>query len=143
MAEQVNNDTTATTASAAFKKGDFKNMEMFKKAKHHADSVHNVIIQLQKDSLVLAKDVEILKSENATLLAKVDQLEAAKDYLTIQLQQAKANQSPVAALTSPSGCAVLIVLIIAIMVIALKKGFSFSKNGTVVAIGENKKEEQK
>jgi hypothetical protein len=143
MAEQVNNDTTATTASAAFKKGDFKNMEMFKKAKHHADSVHNVIIQLQKDSLVLAKDVEILKSENATLLAKVDQLEAAKDSLTVQLQQAKANQSPVAALTSPSGCAVLIVLIIAIMVIALKKGFSFSKNGTVVAIGENKKEEQK
>ncbi|WP_295683951.1 hypothetical protein [uncultured Fibrobacter sp.] len=143
MAEQVNNDTTATTASAAFKKGDFKNMEMFKKAKHHADSVHNVIIQLQKDSLVLAKDVEILKSENATLLAKVDQLEAAKDSLTIQLQQAKANQSPVAALTSPSGCAVLIVLILAIMVIALKKGFSFSKNGTVVAIGENKKEEQK
>ena len=143
MAEQVNNDTTATTASAAFKKGDFKNMEMFKKAKHHADSVHNVIIQLQKDSLVLAKDIEILKSENATLLAKVNQLEAAKDSLTIQLQQAKANQSPVAALTSPSGCAVLIVLIIAIMVIALKKGFSFSKNGTVVAIGENKKEEQK
>ena len=137
MAEQVNNDTTATTASAAFKKGDFKNMEMFKKAKHHADSVHNVIIQLQKDSLVLAKDIEILKSENATLLAKVNQLEAAKDSLTVQLQ------SPVAALTSPSGCAVLIVLIIAIMVIALKKGFSFSKNGTVVAIGENKKEEQK
>lgn len=143
MAEQVNNDTTATTASAAFKKGDFKNMEMFKKAKHHADSVHNVIIQLQKDSLVLAKDIEILKSENATLLAKVNQLEAAKDSLTVQLQEAKANQSPVAALTSPSGCAVLIVLIIAIMVIALKKGFSFSKNGTVVAIGENKKEEQK
>lgn len=143
MAEQVNNDTTATTASAAFKKGDFKNMEMFKKAKHHADSVHNVIIQLQKDSLVLAKDIEILKSENATLLAKVNQLEAAKDSLTAQLQEAKANQSPVAALTSPSGCAVLIVLIIAIMVIALKKGFSFSKNGTVVAIGENKKEEQK
>ena len=143
MAEQVNNDSTATEAPVAFKKGDFKNMEMFKKAKQHADSVHNVIIQLQKDSLVLAKDVDVLKAENAQLHAKVNQLEAAKDSLTIQLQQAKANQSPVAALTSPSGCAVLIVLIIAIMVIALKKGFSFSKNGTVVAIGENKKEEQK
>lgn len=143
MAEQVNNDSTATTASAAFKKGDFKSMEIFKKAKQHADSVHNVIIQLQKDSLVLAKDVEILKSENATLLAKVDQLEAAKDSLAIQLQQAKANQSPFTVIASPSGCAVLIVLILAIMVIALKKGFSFSKNGTVVAIGENKKEEQK
>ena len=143
MAEQVNNDSTATTASAAFKKGDFKSMEMFKKAKHHADSVHNVIIQLQKDSLVLAKDVEILKSENATLLAKVDQLEADKNSLNSQLQDLREHQSPIAAITSPSGCAVLIVLIIAIMIIALKKGFSFSKNGTVVAIGENKKEEQK
>ena len=143
MAEQVKNDTTATEAPVAFKKGDFKNMEMFKKAKQHADSVQKVIIQLQMDSLTLAKDVNVLKAENAQLHAKVNQLEAAKDSLTIQLQQAKANQSPVAALTSPSGCAVLIVLIIAIMVIALKKGFSFSKNGTVVAIGENKKEEQK
>lgn len=143
MAEQVNNDTTATEAPVAFKKGDFKNMEMFKKAKQHADSVHNVIIQLQKDSLVLAKDVDVLKAENAQLHAKVNQLEAEKANLMTQLQDAKANQSPVAALTSPSGCAVLIVLILAIMVIALKKGFSFSKNGTVVAIGENKKEEQK
>ena len=143
MAEQVKNDTTATEAPVAFKKGDFKNMEMFKKAKQHADSVQKVIIQLQMDSLTLAKDVNVLKAENAQLHVKVNQLEAAKDSLTMQLQQAKANQSPVAALTSPSGCAVLIVLIIAIMVIALKKGFSFSKNGTVVAIGENKKEEQK
>lgn len=143
MAEQINNDSTATTASAAFKKGDFKSMEMFKKAKQHADSVQKVIINLQKDSLVLAKDAENLRNENATLLAKIDQLEADKANLTTQLQDAKANQSPVAALTSPSGCAVLIVLILAIMVIALKKGFSFSKNGTVVAIGENKKEEQK
>ena len=143
MAEQVNNDSTATTASAAFKKGDFKSMEMFKKAKQHADSVHNVIIQLQRDSLSLAKDVQTLKVDTATLNAKIKQLEADKANLTTQLQDAKANQSPVAALTSPSGCAVLIVLILAIMVIALKKGFSFSKNGTVVAIGENKKEEQK
>ena len=143
MAEQVKNDTTATEAPVAFKKGDFKNMEIFKKAKQHADSVQKVIIQLQMDSLTLAKDVNVLKAENAQLHVKVNQLEAAKDSLTMQLQQAKANQSPVAALTSPSGCAVLIVLIIAIMVIALKKGFSFSKNGTVVAIGENKKEEQK
>lgn len=143
MAEQVKNDTTATEAPVAFKKGDFKNMEIFKKAKQHADSVHNVIIQLQKDSLVLAKDVDVLKAENAQLHAKVNQLEAARDSLTIQLQEAKAKESPFTVIASPSGCAVLIVLILAIMVIALKKGFSFSKNGTVVAIGENKKEEQK
>ncbi|MBO7550592.1 MAG: hypothetical protein J6T62_03600 [Fibrobacter sp.] len=143
MAEQVNNDSTATTASAAFKKGDFKSMEMFKKAKQHADSVQKVIINLQKDSLLLAKDVQVLKIENAQLHAKVDQLEADKNSLNSQLQDLREHQSPIAAITSPSGCAVLIVLILAIMVIALKKGFSFSKNGTVVAIGENKKEEQK
>ena len=142
MAEQVNNDTTATEAPVAFKKGDFKNMEMFKKAKQHADSVHNVIIQLQKDSLVLAKDVEILKSENATLLAKVDQLEADKNSLISQLQDAKEHQSPISAITSPSGCAVLIVLILALTFIAVKKGFSISKGNTTVSVGE-KKEEQK
>ena len=142
MAEQVNNDTTATTASAAFKKGDFKNMEMFKKAKHHADSVHNVIIQLQKDSLVLAKDVEILKSENATLLAKVDQLEAANASLTTALQESQAKESPIAAITSPSGCAVLVVLIIALTVIALKKGFSISKGDACVSVGDKKKDQE-
>lgn len=141
MAEQVNNDSTATTASAAFKKGDFKNMEMFKKAKHHADSVHNVIIQLQKDSLVLAKDVEILKSENATLLAKVDQLEAANASLTTALQESRDKESPVAAITSPSGCAVLVVLIIALTVIALKKGFSISKGDACVSVGDKKKDQ--
>ena len=143
MAEQVNNDSTATEAPVAFKKGDFKNMEMFKKAKQHADSVHNVIIQIQKDSLLLAKDVQTLKVDTATLNAKIKQLEADKANLTTQLQDLREHQSPIAAITSPSGCAVLIVLILAIMVIALKKGFSFSKNGTVVAIGENNKEEQK
>lgn len=140
MEEQVKNDTSTTTPTA-FKQGDFKNMEMFKKAKHHADSVHNVIIQLQKDSLVLAKDVEILKSENATLLAKVDQLEAANASLTTALQESRDKESPVAAITSPSGCAVLVVLIIALTVIALKKGFSISKGDACVSVGDKKKDQ--
>ena len=142
MAELVNNDTTVTTAPTAFKKGDFKNMEMFKKAKHHADSVQNVIVQLQKDSLVLAKDVEILKSENAMLLAKVDQLEAANASLTTALQESQAKESPIAAITSPSGCAVLVVLIIALTVIALKKGFSISKGDACVSVGDKKKDQE-
>ena len=142
MAEQVNNDTTVTTAPTAFKKGDFKNMEMFKKAKHHADSVQNVIVQLQKDSLVLAKDVEILKSENAMLLAKVDQLEAANASLTTALQESQAKDSPIAAITSPSGCAVLVVLIIALTIIALKKGFSISKGDACVSVGDKKKDQE-
>jgi hypothetical protein len=142
MAEQVNNDTTETTASAAFKKGDFKNMEMFKKAKHHADSVQNVIIKLQKDSLVLAKDVEILTKDTATLHAKINQLEAEKTNLTTALQESQAKESPIAAITSPSGCAVLVVLIIALTVIALKKGFSISKGDACVSVGDKKKDQE-
>jgi hypothetical protein len=142
MAEQVNNDSTATTASAAFKKGDFKNMEMFKKAKQHADSVQKVIIRLQMDSLTLAKDVDVLKIENAQLQVKINQLEADKNSLISQLQDAKEHQSPISAITSPSGCAVLIVLILALTFIAIKKGFSISKGNTTVSVGE-KKEEKK
>ena len=141
MAEQVNNDTTATTASAAFKKGDFKNMEMFKKAKHHADSVHNVIINLQKDSLVLAKDLEVLKTENANLVAKVNHLDSVNASLNTALQESQAKESPVAALASPSGCAVLVVLIIALTIIALKKGFSISKGDACVSVGDKKKDQ--
>ena len=141
MAEQVNNDTTATTASAAFKKGDFKNMEMFKKAKHHADSVHNVIIQLQKDSLVLAKDLEVLKTENANLVAKVNHLDSVNASLNTALQESQAKESPVVALASPSGCAVLVVLIIALTIIALKKGFSISKGDACVSVGDKKKDQ--
>ena len=138
MAEQATNDTTA---SAAFKKGDFKNMEMFKKAKHHADSVQNVIIQLQKDSLVLAKDVEVLKNDTAALHAKIKQLETDNASLTTALQESQAKESPVAAITSPSGCAVLVVLIIALTIIALKKGFSISKGDACVSVGDKKKDQ--
>lgn len=141
MAEQVNNDTTATTASAAFKKGDFKNMEMFKKAKHHADSVQNVIVQLQKDSLVLAKDVEVLKAENANLVAKVKFLDSTNKAMNDTLLACRDRESPVAALASPSGCAVLIVLIIALTIIALKKGFSISKGDACVSVGDKKKDQ--
>ena len=138
MAEQATNDTTA---SAAFKKGDFKNMEMFKKAKHHADSVQNVIIQLQKDSLVLAKDVDVLKSDTAALHAKIKQLETDNASLTTALQESQSRESPIAAITSPSGCAVLVVLIIALTIIALKKGFSISKGDACVSVGDKKKDQ--
>ena len=135
MAEQINNDTTVTEVPVGFKKGDFKSMEMFKKAKQHADSVQGVIIQLQKDSLVLAKDVNVLKAETTSLHIKIDQLQADKDTLKSQLEQARINESPIACLTNPPGCYVLIVLIIAITVIVLKRGFSFAKGDTKVSLG--------
>ena len=140
MEEQVKKDTSTTTPTA-FKQGDFKNMEMFKKAKHHADSVQNVIVRLQRDSLVLAKDVDILTKDTATLHAKISQLEAEKTELTTALQESRDKESPIAAITSPSGCAVLVVLIIALTIIALKKGFSISKGDACVSVGDKKKEQ--
>lgn len=73
-----------------------------------------------------------LEQENETLKQE-------NQKLTTELQEAIANQSPVAALASPSGCAVLIVLIIAITAIALKKGLSISKGDAKVSIGGEEK----
>ena len=135
MAEQTTTDSTATEASVAFKKGDFKSMEMFKKAKQHADSVQNVIVKLQKDSLVLAKDVESLRIDSANLTAKVKFLDSTNAALTDSLHASQIRESPIACLTNPPGCYVLIVLIIAITVIVLKRGFSFAKGDTKVSLG--------
>lgn len=76
MAESVNNDTTAT-----FKKGEFINVEMLKKFKHHADSVQKVISRLQKDSLELAKDVESLKQDGRDCRTNLNKLTITKDSL--------------------------------------------------------------
>jgi len=135
MAEQINNDTTVTEVPVGFKKGDFKSMEMFKKAKQHADSVQNVIVKLQKDSLVLAKDVEVLTAENANLVAKVKFLDSTNKAMNDTLLACRERESPIACLTNPPGCYVLIVLIIAITVIVLKRGFSFAKGDTKVSLG--------
>ena len=64
----------------------------------------------------------------------------SKDSLIAEVQDAQAKESPIVALTSPSGCAVLIVLIIALTAIALKKGFSISKGDTKLSVGEKDKE---
>ena len=141
MAEQTTTDSTATETPVAFKKGDFKSMEMFKKAKQHADSVQNVIVKLQKDSLVLAKDVEVLTAENANLVAKVKVLDSTNKAMNDTLLACRERESPVAAITSPSGCAVLVVLIIALTIIALKKGFSISKGDACVSVGDKKKDQ--
>ncbi len=117
--------------------------EMFKKYKEHKDSIQKMIANLQKDSLTFSKDLEVLKKDNESLRVQVanyqstiKKLEVSKDSLIAEVQDAQAKESPIVALTSPSGCAVLIVLIIALTAIALKKGFSISKGDAKLSVGD-------
>lgn len=122
-------------------------MELMKKFKQHRDSVNKTILGLQRDSLTLSKDLQICSTQVAQLKLDVQHLQGVNDSLNTdiaklqtELQEAIKQQSPVAALASPSGCAVLIVLIIAITAIALKKGFSISKGDTKLSVGDKDKE---
>lgn len=117
-------------------------VELMKKFKQHRDSVNNAIIGLQKDSLVLAKDLDVCKADLGKLTKELEQADSLAKSLQTQLDVAIKQQSPVAALASPSGCAVLIVLIIAITAIALKKGFSIAKGDTKLSVGGDDKKEK-
>jgi chromosome segregation ATPase len=122
-------------------------MELMQKFKQHRDSVNKAILGLQRDSLTLSKDLEVCTAQVGELKVNLQHLQGANDSLNgevarlqTELQEAVKQQSAVAALASPSGCAVLIVLIIAITAIALKKGFSISKGDTKVSVGDKDKE---
>ena len=124
-------------------------MELMKKFKQHRDSVNKTIADLQKDTLSKAKDLQICNVKLGNLDSTMKQLQAKNDTLNgkmaklqTELQEAIKQQSPVAALASPSGCAVLIVLIIAITAIALKKGFSIAKGDTKLSVGVDDKKEK-
>ena len=118
-------------------------MELMQKFKQHRDSVNKAILGLQRDSLTLSKDLEVCTAQVGELKVNLQHLQGANDSLNgevarlqTELQEAVKQQSAVAALASPSGCAVLIVLIIAITAIALKKGFSISKGDTKLSVGD-------
>ena len=99
--------------------------------------------------MTLSKDLEICNAKAGELQVNLQHLQGANDSLNnevaklqTELQEAIKQQSPVAALASPSGCAVLIVLIIAITAIALKKGFSIAKGDTKLSVGGDDKKEE-
>jgi len=132
----VTNDTT-DQANAKLNK-----MELMKKFKQHRDSVNKTIMDLQRDSLTLSKDLQVCKADSLKLSKELEQANDQIAQLQTELQEAIKQQSPVAALASPSGCAVLIVLIIAITAIALKKGFSIAKGDTKLSVGVDDKKEK-
>ena len=91
---------------------------------------------------MLAKDLDVCKADLGKLTKELEQADSLAKSLQTQLDVAIKQQSPVAALASPSGCAVLIVLIIAITAIALKKGFSIAKGDTKLSVGGDDKKEK-
>ena len=143
-------ETQAPVTPDSADKADAKlnKMELMKKFKQHRDSVNQAILGLQKDSLTLSKDVEVCNANLGKLTLDLQHVQGINDSLNkevntlrSQLQDAIRDQSAVAALASPSGCAVLIVLIIAITAIALKKGISIAKGDTTVSVGNDKKDQ--
>ena len=137
----------ATTDSADQANAKLNKMELMKKFKQHRDSVNKAITDLQRDSLTLSKDLQICNANLDKVTLDLQHVQGVNDSLNnevaklqTELQEAIKQQSPVAALASPSGCAVLIVLIIALTAIALKKGISIAKGDTTVSVGGDKKE---
>ena len=143
-------ETQAPVTPDSADKADAKlnKMELMKKFKQHRDSVNQAILGLQKDSLTLSKDLEVCNANLGKLTLDLQHVQGVNDSLNkevnqlrSELQDAIRDQSAVAALASPSGCAVLIVLIIAITAIALKKGISSAKGDTTVSVGNDKKDQ--
>ena len=142
-------ETQAPVTPDSADKADAKlnKMELMKKFKQHRDSVNKAITDLQRDSLTLSKDLQICNANLDKVTLDLQHVQGVNDSLNnevaklqTELQEAIKQQSPVAALASPSGCAVLIVLIIALTAIALKKGISIAKGDTTVSVGGDKKE---
>lgn len=145
MATETQAPATPDTADQANAK--LNKMELMKKFKQHRDSVNKAITDLQRDSLTLSKDLQICNANLDKVTLDLQHVQGVNDSLNnevaklqTELQEAIKQQSPVAALASPSGCAVLIVLIIALTAIALKKGISIAKGDTTVSVGGDKKE---
>ncbi|PWJ69091.1 MULTISPECIES: hypothetical protein [unclassified Fibrobacter] len=137
MAEQ-NIAATTTPEAASVGKGAHA-QDFMQKMKDINDK--KMKCSLDSAELVSVKgELEKVQNEFAEYKVKSKELvvngQKKVETLTKQLQEAQAKQSPITALTSPSGCAVLVVLILCITLIAMKKGVKISKGNTNVSIGE-------
>ena len=103
------------------------------------DSLNKVIdtLEVQKDSL------EEIKKQNNTLHDSIKSLDSTINKLTTNLGKAQEPKNLPDYIgmyvSSVPFCGVLIALIIAITVISLKRGLTFSKGNTSICIGEKKR----
>lgn len=99
-----------------------KYMDYMKKC--NADSINLAALTVNYD--LQANELKIAKEDIAAKNKLIDSL------------QAQVNGCPIHTLMSPSGCSVIIVLIICVTLIAMKKGVKITKGDAKVSIGENK-----
>ena len=106
------------------------------------DSLKTVIGQLQLDTTRLSANVGVLTTDTANLHLQVKQLNKQHQIevmsLKDQLDHARDNESVFKVFATPYGCSIIIVLILALTIIALKKGFSVSKGDTNISVGDKK-----
>lgn len=113
------------------------------------DSLKIVIGQLQHDTTRLSANVGVLTTDTANLHIQLKDLNTkyqreVKQYqrevksLNEQLGHARDNESVFKVFATPYGCSILIVLILALTIIALKKGFSVSKGDANISVGDKK-----
>ena len=86
--------------------------------------------------------LQALQKDSVDLPQKKLELEGRKETLTNQIQTTKESCFPWSILSTPSGGVVIGILIIALTLIILKKGLSFSKGDTTVSFGNEKENEK-
>lgn len=106
------------------------------------DSLIKVIGQLQQDTTRLSANVGALTVDTANLHKQLVQqsfkYQREVKSLSDQLKTAKDNESVFTVFATPYGCSIIIVFILALTIIALKKGFSVSKGDTNISVGDKK-----
>lgn len=131
MEEQVSTDTSK--APSSFKKSDFKDPAAFAKTIDAWKKLQTRASSLHDDSIIFSKDLEVLKKENETLKTNLQNLNT-------ELSICRDNQMEWwQSLFTPPGCLVTIVLIVAVTILGIKKGFVFSKGTTTFSTGDGKK----
>lgn len=159
----VNGDPSSSVQNAGMDNSCSKEKENLekkvKKLNKNIKSLNNDIDSLEKQITVLKDSVVSLDLNVVTYVGKIEQLskdtanlnaeirslknmrmmwKKEKDDLNKELTEAKGHQSVFNVLTTPYGCSIIIVLILALTIIALKKGFSVSKGDTNISVGDKK-----
>ncbi|WP_295683948.1 hypothetical protein [uncultured Fibrobacter sp.] len=142
MAEEVKNDSLSQANEMVAKQKDYKKDSVYQKVVHQWNIAKKELNQLQIDSAPRMERLQALQKDSIDLPQKKLELEGKKETLINQIQTTKESCFPWSILSTPSGGVVIGILIIALTLIILKKGLSFSKGDTTMSFGNEKENEK-
>lgn len=142
MAEEVKNDSLSQANEMVAKQKDYKKDSVYQKVVHQWNIAKKELNQLQIDSAPRMERLQALQKDSVDLPQKKLELEGKKETLINQIQTTKESCFPWSILSTPSGGVVIGILIIALTLIILKKGLSFSKGDTTMSFGNEKENEK-